>query len=854
MGSEELSDILDATFTALLAHARREGGDLVKWGGDAVLLLFTGEDHAVRAVRASVDMRSELRTVGRTRSSAGGVNLRMSVGIHSGQFDFFLVGDPQIHRELVISGPAASRCAEMEALANAGQIMLSSATAALLPPDLTAEAGGEGRLVRRRPPDAQPYAGDPVGVGDIDVTELLSPPLRAHLLEAAGSSEHRNVGVAFVEFSGTDGLLAREGSEALAAALDAVVRNAQEACARHGVTFLESDINRDGGKLMLVAGAPGGGREVEDRILGMARLVVDRAGVLPLRAGVNRGAVYGGDFGPTFRRTYSIKGDAINLAARVMGKAPSGGVLATEAVLERVRRQVRAREVPPFMVKGVDEPVQASLVDYVGAPGAGGSAAEPAVAAVVTPVRERELARVRPLIERSLLGVGGVVQVVADPGLGKSAFAAAVAQEASAHAVHRAVCGQFGGTTGYNAVRRLLRDVLGLTGGASKPVQVEALRALVSDRCPDLLPYFPLLAVVLDAPVPDTPETRDLGERFRVAKLVEVVIAFLQVVLDKPTVLLFEDVDEMDDSSAAIVTALAEDVTERPWLLVVTRPRGTTGLRLPEEVAVEEVELQPFDHAESVALLESWTVDEPVSRHLVEAIAVKAGGNPLFMEALLDVARERGTVAGLPDSLGAVVAGEIDRLTPRDRTVLRFASVLGDQFAFSSLHELVGDEGWVLEPGDLLRLDQFVQPDDDTGVWWRFSNAVVRDAAYAGLPFRLRRRMHRHVGDMLEKLTANPDEVAEQLATHFVEAGDHARAWRYARRAGERARAAYSYAEALDDYRRAVTAGLQVDEVPPTEIADVLESTGDVADLAGLSREAIAAYRRARVLRPGRPR
>src|SRR3954463_16712142 len=86
VGSEELSDILDATFGALLAHARREGGDLVKWGGDAVLLLFTGEGPAVRAVRASADMRNELRTVGRTRSSAGGVSLRMSVGIHSGRF------------------------------------------------------------------------------------------------------------------------------------------------------------------------------------------------------------------------------------------------------------------------------------------------------------------------------------------------------------------------------------------------------------------------------------------------------------------------------------------------------------------------------------------------------------------------------------------------------------------------------------------------------------------------------------------------------------------------------------------------------------------------------------------------
>ena len=399
---------------------------------------------------------------------------------------------------------------------------------------------------------------------------------------------------------------------------------------------------------------------------------------------------------------------------------------------------------------------------------------------------------------------------------------------------------------GYNAVRRLLRDVLGLDGGSPKDVQVEALRALVTDRCPELSPYFPLLTVVLDAAVPDTPETRDLGERFRAAKLVEVVVAFLHVVLDKPTVLVFEDVDEMDDSSAAIVTEMAESVGARPWLLVVTRSRGTTGLRLPEEVAVEELELQPFDHAESVALLESWTVEEPVSRHLVEAIALKAGGNPLFMEALLDVARERGTVADLPDSLGAVVTGEIDRLTPRDRTVLRFASVLGDQFAFSSLHELVSDEGWNLEPVDLHRLDQFVQPEGDNEVWWRFTNAVVRDAAYAGLPFRLRRRMHRHVGEVLEKRTADPDEVAGQLATHFVEAGDHARAWQYARRAGERSRAAYSYAEALDDYRVAVRAALQVDAVPREEVAAVLEATGDVADLAGLSREAIAAYRRAR--------
>ena len=158
----------------------------------------------------------------------------------------------------------------------------------------------------------------------------------------------------------------------------------------------------------------------------------------------------------------------------------------------------------------------------------------------MTPVRERELARVRPLVERSLLGEGGVVQVVADPGLGKSAFAAAVAQEASAHAVHRAVCGQFGGAMGYNAVRRLLRDVLGLGGGSPRTCRSRQC-ANWYGPLPRPAPVLPAADVVLDAAVPDTSETRDLGEQFRAAKLLEVVVAFLDVVLDKPTVLVFED-------------------------------------------------------------------------------------------------------------------------------------------------------------------------------------------------------------------------------------------------------------------------------------------------------------------------
>ena len=345
VGSEELSDILDSTFTALLEQARREDADLVKWGGDAVLLLFRGEDHAARAVRATAAMRRALYSVGRTGSSAGKVTLRMSTGIHSGDFDFFLVGDPNVHLELIVSGPAASRTAELEGAATAGQIAVSPETAAGLPRSAV-EQNDDGLLLVRRAParsarNATPVSPRPAPRTTPGIAVLLPPPVRTHLLAAAGEAEHRTIAVAFIQFSGTDDLIAREGPEALATALDEVVRNVQSACESEGVTFLESDINRDGGKIMLAAGAPRGGEDLERRMLAATRRVVDCAGRLPLRVGVNRGRVFASDFGPSFRRTYSIKGDAINVAARVMGKSSPGQVLAVRDVVSRAGVEVR---------------------------------------------------------------------------------------------------------------------------------------------------------------------------------------------------------------------------------------------------------------------------------------------------------------------------------------------------------------------------------------------------------------------------------------------------------------------------------------------------------------------------------
>src|SRR5437588_7056092 len=146
VGAEEMSDLLNALFTDLLAVAYDDGAGLVKWGGDAVLLLFDGENHAARACRAAANMQRAIVRVGRMTTSVGQVRLRMSVGLHSGRFDFFLAGDPSIHRELVIAGPASTETVLMEQTAEAGEIAVSSATVAAIGPEAIRERKQEAFL------------------------------------------------------------------------------------------------------------------------------------------------------------------------------------------------------------------------------------------------------------------------------------------------------------------------------------------------------------------------------------------------------------------------------------------------------------------------------------------------------------------------------------------------------------------------------------------------------------------------------------------------------------------------------------------------------------------------------------
>ncbi|TMK97434.1 MAG: hypothetical protein E6G40_08340 [Actinobacteria bacterium] len=672
VGAEEMNDLLNACFTELLRVAYADGAGLVKWGGDAVLLLFQGENHAARACRAAHGMRRSLRGIGRLPSSAGFVTLRMSVGIHSGRFDVFLAGD--LHRELILAGPAASHTVAMESTAEAGQILVSEATARQLHPRFVGLPKGEGFLLKGAPNVPAQEAEPPPDVSGLDLTRCLPVGIRDHLLSGSGEPEHRHVSVAFIEFRGADDCLREKGPDALADALDRCIKDVQEACARHGVTFFETDIGKDGGKIMLVAGAPSSSGNDEAGMLNAVRRIMDRSTALPLRIGVNCGRVFAGDFGPSFRRTYSVKGDAVNLAARVMGKAEPGQILVTEAVLARSSIRFHVQTLEPFSVKGKTRPVHAYAL--------GAAAGRKAIETWDLPLvgREAELATLRQALESATRRRGRVVELVGEPGIGKSRLVNELLAGSLDMTVIVARCEMYEASTPYFPLRTVLWEVLGIRDDRDRAMAATRFRDRIEANAPHLLPWLPLLGIPSGIEVPMTPEVEQLGDEFRRARLIDVSSEFLAWVLPTTTVLVFDDVHWMDEGSAELLRRLTEDVADRPWLILVTRREQEEGFHLPGGAGTT-LRLEALRAADAADLVQAATEQLPMPQHEMVTLAKRSGGNPLFLRELVSAARSAGSVAALPDTVEGLMTSQIDRLHPADRTLLRTASVLGTSFS-----------------------------------------------------------------------------------------------------------------------------------------------------------------------------
>ena len=597
--------------------------------------------------------------------------------------------------------------------------------------------------------------------------------------------------MAFLRFDGTDTVLAEDGAEALTTAVDEVLRNVQRATAAHDVSFLDTDVDVDGGKILLVGGAPRSAGDDTDRLLTAVCEIVNRDSRLPLRAGISNGRVFTGETGSPTRKTYSVKGDAVNLAARLAARAESGSILMAADVLEHTRRSYAVNDAPMARLKGKSKPVPVVILIQPLEPRRQQNTEDLLVG------RDAEMAILRGATEQLINGSGAVVEVVGEPGIGKTRLVDEAVAEAGDVKVLRCDCERTGAGTPYTPVRRLLHQVLGTSSGTDPDIVARCLQECVALHAPELVPWVSLLGVVLDLSIPASPEVAELEEQHRAERIPELFADLLERMDPAPTMLVVEDAYLADPASEGVLTTLGRRAERQPWLVLVTRDDRPTGW-IPE--ATQRIELGPLNIKSSIELAEVATPERPLPPAIAEALAERSGGHPLLLRELARATARGEDPDDLPSTVEELAATQIDRLPAAQRSLLRRAAVLGDQFDEDLLLRMVGDSAAEQSADQLLAgLENLIVATDGK---LRFRHPLLREVAYAGLPYRRRRELHAQAAEMLETTTSAASDRPEILALHYFVAGRYDKAMDYGWRAGERAMARYAPAAAAEAYRK----------------------------------------------------
>nr|MDJ0960575.1 tetratricopeptide repeat protein [Acidimicrobiia bacterium] len=275
----------------------------------------------------------------------------------------------------------------------------------------------------------------------------------------------------------------------------------------------------------------------------------------------------------------------------------------------------------------------------------------------------------------------------------------------------------------------------------------------------------------------------------------------------QPVIVSIADAQWLDPSTAEVLERLRVDLAETP-VAILLESRPDESPLVPDH----EIALSPLDRS-AIARLATAALDAAPSQELVDLLVDRSGGNPFFVEQLLDYlgseARlETGTDGvtaelvehQLPEDMQRLLVARLDELEVPVRRTVQTASVLGREFDRRVLASIVGDPTTVNHHIDAAIDARIWEVDDEHTVGFRQS--LLREAAYAMQLHTELAGLHASAATAIEKVFGAGAAFAGELAYHLDAAGDPAAAVPHYLAAGREAAERYANAEAVGALRR----------------------------------------------------
>ena len=553
--------------------------------------------------------------------------------------------------------------------------------------------------------------------------------------------ERRHVAILFADLVGYTRLTEELGAEAMHKILHGYFSRADAIIERLGGR-VDKHI---GDCVMGVFGAPiAHGNDAERAIRAALeirseiRLLSDETGRdLDVHVGVTTGVVVASYVGSGQAAEYAVTGESVNLASRLTDAAGAGELLIADDLHRMLEGRLVSEAAGTLDIKNFETPVRAWRVlglqdDHV--------ASGPFVG------RRAEMRQFASILHAcSEDGFGHVVVLRGEAGIGKTRLSNEFERMAKEESFlcHRGLVLDFGGETGRDAIRAIIRDLLDVDPRSGIDELLSAARSAVTSGIvrEDLEPH---LNDLLYAPQPEHLRTvydamdNERHQQGR-GETISAILAWATEL--HPRLLLVEDVHWARPPLLRALAQMAQAIADRRAILVITSrvesdPLDRSWRANTAGVPFITVDLSPLRVDDARAICE-LLINDPDT---IDRLVSRAGGNPLFLEQLLHHSQE-SDVDVVPGSIQSFVQSTVDQLASDDKKAVQAASVIGQRVDPDLLRYLT--------EGVRLRLPELVERNllRPEGEEYLFVHALIRDAVYASLLTPTRKALHLRAAD-----------------------------------------------------------------------------------------------------------